>query len=164
MGFHIALSREDSKKVHGAKDDAELQSIVLELTRSPALKKEGLVVESKQAWDPIHRTLTDGELEPTGGEFPLNHAVFGGKHLERGGDFAVVHVRPDMTTFVGDALRDVKEPGFREKYFGLAKFGYSKPLTEKDYADAWRSLQLIRELFEYCSQERMAVIFFVQLR
>src|SRR4051794_21522101 len=39
------------------------------------------VAESDKAWDAMHRALTDGELSPNGGSYPLNHVVLGGEDL-----------------------------------------------------------------------------------
>ena len=56
----------------------------------------------------LHRVLSDGSLEPDAGEYPLNHAVLGGRVLGHETGFAVVLKRPDMCPHIADALSHVK--------------------------------------------------------
>ena len=72
----------------------------------------------------MHRCLTEGELEPAAGEFPLNHAVLGGKQLYKGTDTTAVLVRPDMSRFIADALSELDQDGMRPKFMALACHPY----------------------------------------
>ena len=88
-------------------------------------------------WDPIHRCLTEGELDPTGGDFPLNTAILGGKQLHQGDDLAAVLIRPDMINFVAEALAEVKQQDVQtkeekvlrsERYFGAVARSFQLPM------------------------------------
>jgi hypothetical protein len=158
-GYHFALSRDNAKRVFAATDDAALLALAEEFRNSKEMQKNGQVVDTKQWWDPIHRSLTDGTLDPEGGEMPLNHVVLGGKQLAKGTDYFMNLVRPDLTPFVAEALHDMKEPDFRQKYFALGASNYGVPLTEKEYALIWHKVQELRTFFEYCAEERFAVLF-----
>jgi hypothetical protein len=158
-GYHIALSREHAKRVFAAKDDASLPPLLEELKNDKTLKANSQILEVKRHWEAIHRCLTDGTLDPDAGDFPLNHVILGGKRLHFGDDYVAVVVRPDMVTFIAEALHDIKEPDFRKCYFGLAEKGFDQPINEKDYSLTWHMMQEIRTFFEFCDEERFAILF-----
>jgi hypothetical protein len=161
-GYHFGLTRDHAKRVFAATDDAALLALAEEFKNSKEMKKNGQVVDCKKWWDPIHRCLTEGELDPEGGEIPLNHAILGGKQLAKGTEYFISLVRPDLTPFVAEALHDLKEPEFRQRYFQLADKGYTQALNEKEYALVWHQIQELRNFFEYCAEERFAVLFIGQ--
>jgi hypothetical protein len=158
-GYHIALSREHAKRVFANKDDASLPPLIAELLGDKALKANGQVLEVKKTWDAIHRCFTDGTLDPEGGDFPLNHVILGGKQLHKGDDYIAVVVRPDMVTFIAEGLHDLKEPDFRKSFFALGEKGYDQPINEKEYSFVWHMVHEIRTFFEFCDEERFAVLF-----
>ena len=158
-GHHIALSREHAKRVFANKDDASLPPLIAELLGDKSLKANSQILDVKRAWDATHRCFTEGALDPEGGEFPLNHVILGGKKLHNGDDYVAVVVRPDMVTFIAEALRDVKEPDFRKAFFALGEKGYDQPINEKEYSYIWHMVQEIRAFFEFCDEERFAVLF-----
>ena len=159
LGYHIALSRDNAKRVFAAADDTALLALIEEFKASKELRKNGQLVDCKRTWDAIHRCLTEGTLDPSAGEVPMNHAVLGGKQLHKGTDFIAVLVRPDLTPFVAEALHDMKEPEFRKRFFALGDHGYDQPINEKEYTLVWHHVQELRAFFEYCSEERFAVLF-----
>jgi hypothetical protein len=158
-GYHIALSREHAKRVFANKDDASLPPLIAELLADKSLKANSQILEVKRTWDAIHRCLTEGMLDPEAGAFPLNHVILGGKKLHNGDDYVAVVVRPDMVTFIAETLHEIKEPDFRKKFFALADKGYDQPINEKEYSFIWHTVQEIRTFFEYCDEERFAVLF-----
>ena len=159
LGFHIALSRDNAKRVFAVPNDTALLALIEEFKNSKELRKNGQVVECKRTWDAIHRCLTEGTLDPTGGEVPMNHAILGGKQLNKGNEFIAVLVRPDLTPFVAEAMHDMKEPDFRQRFFALGQHGYDQPINEKEYTLVWHHVQELRSFFEFCSEERFAVLF-----
>jgi hypothetical protein len=119
-GFHIALSREHAKRLFAIKDDESLRQFLEELKSMPEMKKSGRILALGTAWDAIHRCLTDGELDPAGGEFPLNHAVLGGKQLHR------ARIRPPYGAAGHDAIHrrrpeELTEDDIRAKFLSLSR-------------------------------------------
>ena len=157
-GYHIALSREHAKRLFGQKDDENLRKFLDELIASPEMKKTGRLFDSGCAWDPMHRCLTEGELDPAAGEFPLNHVVLGGKQLHQGNDYVAALVRPDMTTFIVEAIGDVKEEDLRKAFFGLPA-SYKQPKDEKAFMAIWLVLQNLKEFYDAASEGLEAVVF-----
>jgi hypothetical protein len=163
-GYHIALGREHAKRLFGIKDDQEILKFLEELKASPEMKKSGRLLDSGTAWDALHRCLTEGELDPAGGDFPLNHAVLGGKRLYQGSDYVAVLIRPDMTRFISDALDEVDEADFRKKFFALNRDSYKQPLGEKEFTQHWIMLQDLQVFFEAAADNLEAVVFTAKLQ
>ena len=161
-GAHIILTREDAKRVFGAAGDVAVQEIANELRGSKRHCEAKLVLETGANWDAIHRCLTDGTLEPTAGEFPLNQVILGGKQLFKGAGFEAVMVRPDLTAFIAEALHNLKREEIHDKYMQLpaAELGYTP--TEQESDIVWNAIQQIRQLFEDAAAERCAVMFTVE--
>ena len=63
-GYHIALSREHAKRLFGQKDDENLRKFLDELIADPEMKKSGRLFDSGIHWEPMHRCLAEGELDP----------------------------------------------------------------------------------------------------
>ncbi len=158
-GYHIALGREHAKRLFSLKEDQAILQFLEELKNSPEMKKSGRLLDTGAAWDPIHRCLTEGELDPAGGDFPLNHAILGGKQLHQGADYAAVLIRPDMTRFIADALADVEEDDFRQKFMALNPASYQHPINEKEFMAVWLKMQDLKVFFEAAAENLEAVVF-----
>lgn len=158
-GSHIALGREHAKKLFTLKDDDSLRQFLDELWNSPEMKKSGRLLDSGTKWDPIHRCLTEGELDPTGGDFPLNHAILGGKQLHKGTDYTAVLIRPDMTRFIANALEELDEADLRQKFFALSKGSYQGPVGEKEFTEVWLALKNLQVFFAAAAENLEAVVF-----
>jgi hypothetical protein len=158
-GFHIALTREHAKTLFGLKDDASVRKFLEELKARPDMKKSGRILDSGILWDPMHRCLTEGELDPAAGDFPLNHAVLGGKQLLMGSDYTAVLIRPDMTRFIADALAELEEEDLRKKFFALSSGSYKQAIDEKHFMEMWLMLQNLRVFFEAGAENMEAVVF-----
>jgi len=163
-GFHIALAREHAKTLFGLKDDASIRKFLEELRVRPDIKKSGRMLELGTLWDPIHRCLTEGELDPTAGDFPLNTAVLGGKQLLKGTDYAAVLIRPDMTNFIADAIGELEEDDVRKKFMALQGGSYNGPIDEKHFMEMWLRLQDLKVFFEAAAQNMEAVVFTAKLQ
>ena len=140
------------------KDDENLRSFLDELRTSREMKDSGRVLDLGTTWDALHRCLTEGELDPAGGDFPLNTVILGGKQLHRGDDYTAVLIRPDMTTFIDQALRDIEEDDFRQKFMNLPA-SYTQPRGEKEFMEIWLQLQNLKVFFEAASENMEAVVF-----
>jgi hypothetical protein len=158
-GYHIALAREHAKTLFGIKDDASLRKFLDELKAKPDMKKSGRLLDTGVLWDPIHRCLTEGELDPAAGDFPLNHAVLGGKQLHKGSDYTAVLIRPDMTNFIADAIAELEEDDVRKKFLALDNGTYKQPIDEKHFMEMWLMLQNLKVFFEAAAENIEAVVF-----
>ena len=115
-GYHIALSREHAKRVFALNDDVNLPPLIEEFKNDKTLQANSQVHDCKRTWDPIHRCLTDGTLDPEGGDFPLNQVILGGKKLHIGDDYIDVVVRPEQLAIRLDGAGEGIVRGI--EYFG----------------------------------------------
>jgi hypothetical protein len=159
QGVHIQLSREEAKRLFALQGDEAVRAFVTELENSARHRENGQVLACGTVWDPIHRCLTDGELDPEGGEFPLNHCILGGKQIYKGSDRVVSLVRPDVTPFVAESLSALKRNEFRDRYLHLDPQRYGRQPSEEEFTDVWIALQQIRDFYEVAGEERSAVLF-----
>jgi hypothetical protein len=163
-GYHIALGREHAKELFAIKNDEALRKFLDDLRGRADMKKSGRVLETGTTWDAIHRCFTEGELDPAGGEFPLNHAILGGKQLYKGTDSTGVLIRPDMTRFIADALSELDQDSLRPKFFALAGATYDQPVDEKHFMQVWRMVQDLQVFFDAAAENLEAVVFTAKLK
>ncbi len=161
QGAHIILARDDAKKVFAVNDDAAVRKVVMELRGSKKHRDLKLVLETAKSWNAIHRCLTEGTLDPTAGEFPLNHTILGGRRLHKGPEFEAIMVRPDIVPFIAEALHHLKREDVHGKYLKIDPADYG-PLSEPDFDIIWNALQQIRQMYEDATNERCAVLFTVE--
>jgi hypothetical protein len=143
-------------------DDQAVREFAAGLRRSKAYLDDELVLECHMAWDAIHRCLTDGSLDPEGGDFPLNHCVLGGRRLHKGDGFEAVLIRPDIVPYVADATNEVRLGEFRDQFFELDPEDYQRPIEDKEFDRIWATFRQLQSFFEYAAAERVAVLFTVE--
>jgi hypothetical protein len=160
-GFYLALARDHAKRLFAIKEDAPLAAFMEELKASAEMKKSGRALDIGGTWDPLHRILTDGELDPGGGDFPANHVVLGGRQLHHGSDFSAILIRPDMTAYVSEALNELKQTEVREKFQNLPA-SYTQPRGDKEFAEIWLAVQKMRTFFDAAGENLEAVVFTVK--
>ena len=106
-----------------------------------ALEEAGdadFTMETEKAWEAMHRALTDGSLDTTAGEYPLNRAILGGEQFHEGDGYIVALVTKEDVPAVARALATIDERAFRERYHRLAK-GYAPEHDDWWYALHWAS-------------------------
>ena len=162
QGAYIVLKREDLKQLQAQQGDEAVRAFASALRQSKTYRNEGLILDCGTCWDPIHRCLTEGTLDPNAGEFPLSQFVLGGKRLHRGGGFEAVLVRPDIVPHVAEATRDIKRAEFQQKYYQLDPQDYGQPPHEKELDKVWSVFRQVQQLFDDAAADRAAVLFTVE--
>jgi hypothetical protein len=96
LGVHFAITPGQERALLAADDEGH-SDMVGELLEEieETWHDDGLKVDTDKAWDAIHRCLTDGTLDPDGGEYPLSLAVLGGRHLHD--EYYVVYINAAQT-------------------------------------------------------------------
>lgn len=97
----LRLSRELAKTMFGCLTPEALRTFFTQL--APDVPR----LEGGAAALALHRVLTNGSLEPNAGEYPLNHAVLGGRVLGHETGYAVILKRPDMCAHIADGLSKI---------------------------------------------------------
>jgi hypothetical protein len=160
-GYYLALARDHAKRLFGIKEDAPLAAFMEELKTSAEMKKSGRSLDIGGVWDPLHRIMTDGELDPGGGDFPGNHVVLGGKQLHHAGDFSAILIRPDIVAFVSEALNELKQNDVREAFQKLPA-SYDKPRGDKEFTELWLAITKLKVFFDAAAENLEAVVFTVK--
>jgi hypothetical protein len=149
LGVHFAIAADKEKALLAADDkgDGDTVADLLEEIEED-WDDEALKVDTDKAWDPIHRCLTDGSLDPEGGEYPLSHAVLGGRHLHD--DLYVVYVSADEVRDVARALAGVDEAWLRERF---------EALDEDDWDYTWSNFVDVQAFYGRAADAGRAVVF-----
>ena len=160
-GWYLILNREEAKQLFAAREDTAVRDVVENLLKRRTAQKDDTTLDCGGLWDPIHRSLTDGTLDPEGGRFPINHCVLGGKQLFKGDAFEVVVVRPDIVPHVAEAIHGLKRVEVQENYRSISADDYGKQPTDEEFDLVWNMLSQVRILFEDAADNRDAILFAV---
>jgi hypothetical protein len=159
LGVHFALSTQDEARLLAAVgDDDAVIGIVEEIEESSYPEPH---CDSDNAWDALHRCLTDGKLEYGGGTYPLRAAVLGGRQLVEEAEYTVSYVSAEQVRDVAEALSVIEEDWLRRRYATLGDTDYTGPVDEDDFEYTWDALEDIREFFAVAAEAGRAVIFTV---
>lgn len=157
-GVLFAIDDETAAALLAAGSDEEVMEVIEEIEEA---WNEEYLAETDKAWDAIHRALTNGSLDPTGGSFPLNRAILGGRHLYRGDDYIISFVSKDEVPEVARALSKIDEADMRARYDQIVPKDYAPEYGEDDrgYTVAW--FRGVAELYERAAKAGRAVVFTV---
>jgi hypothetical protein len=156
LGVHFALTDADVATLFDLDHEARL-SYVRDVLEERELGGPD-AAESDKAWDAMHRALGDGELTLDGGEYPLSHVVLGGESLYEGGDFLMTLKTVDEVKDIAQALRELSEAEFRQRYAHLAP-DYDGEAGEEDCSYTWEWFQGVRDLYLRAAESGKSVLF-----
>jgi len=159
LGVHFALSTQDEARLLAAAGDDDAVIGIVEQLEEGSFP--GPHCDSDKAWDALHRCLTDGKLEYTGGSYPLRAAILGGRQLIEDAEYTVSYVSADQVRDVAEALSVIEEDWLRRRYDTLGDTDYAGPMDEDEFEYTWDALEDIREFFAVAAEAGQAVIFTV---
>lgn len=157
-GVLFAIDDTTTKRLLAARSDGALMKIV------EAIEEEWddeFLTETDKAWDAMHRALSDGTLTPTGGSFPLNRALLGGKHLHRGDEYIVALVTRDEVPAVARALASIDDAAMRRRYQELVPRDYAPEYGDDDREYTVETFRDVVDLYARAARAGRAVIFTV---
>ena len=157
-GVHFALAEDDVRRLLAADGNEAVRSILLEIEKRG---DKAWLSESGRAWDALHRSLSNGSLYYDEGEYPLNRAVLGGKHLVDGDDTVVSYVPPKEVKDVAAALAPLTEAAFRVRYDAIDPDDYDGEHGDEDFKRTWETVQSVRDLYKKAAADGRAVVFTV---
>jgi hypothetical protein len=112
-----------------------------------------------KAWDAIHRCLADGTLRWAGGDWPLNGAILGGDPMYLGSGYIIMFLHEDDVAEVAEALDQVIQPWFRERFFALPAHGYEGRADEAGFDYTWYWFERMRAFFRKTADEGRQLVF-----
>ncbi|WP_176611693.1 YfbM family protein [Actinomadura sp. WMMB 499] len=158
LGVHFAVTTAEQERfLLSVKDESDIEvgDVLEDLEENR--DDDGLAVSSDKAWDAIHRCLGDGSLDPDGGEYPLSHAVLGGRHLHE--EYYVVHITAAEVREVAEALNRVDRVWLRQRFDAMDAADYNGPHDEEDFDYTWENFVDMRKFYERAAESGRAVIF-----
>ncbi len=158
LGVHVALAEDDARRLLAAADDDAVLEVIGGLEKR---RDEGWLVQSGKQWDALHRSLSNGTIYYDEGEYPLNRAVLGGRHLYGGDDVVVAFVAPNEVKDVAAALAPMTEKDLRARYDAIDPDDYDGPHGDEDFKATWRTFQGVRDLYGKAAAAGRAVVFTV---
>ncbi|GGN90894.1 hypothetical protein GCM10010112_76720 [Actinoplanes lobatus] len=124
LGVHFAITADQEQALLDADgDDDAVGDLLGDIEEN--WDDDQLKVDTDKAWDEIHRCLTDGSLDPDAGDYPLSHAILGGRDMHD--EYYVIYVDAGQVRDVAGALRDIDRAGLRQRFDTLL------PVGERDY-------------------------------
>jgi hypothetical protein len=155
-GFLLSLSRDEAKVLFANREPEGVISTINGFLELEELRFAKRILDLEKTWNPLHRCLSDGTLDPQTGEPPLNQTLLGGRHLYYQDDRYVVLVRPDMVRHVATALAEVDASQLEAKYKELP----SDVLEESaDWPAVQTVLKQIAALYLGAADDGNAVVF-----
>ncbi|WP_229074949.1 YfbM family protein [Actinoplanes sp. DH11] len=155
LGVYFAITPEQEQSLLAADDNDEVADILEDLEES--WSDATLRVDTDRAWDAIHRCLAEGTLDPDSGEYPLSHAVLGGRHLHD--EYYVVHLAASQVRDVSEALQAVDPAWFRRRFDAIDDPDYDGARDAADFDYTWTNFVDVREFYARAAAAGRPVIF-----
>jgi hypothetical protein len=159
LGVHFALTEKEVAHLRSLDEQARLEHLNEVIEEAYFEEQSEYKAESDKAWDAMHRTLTDGQLTWTGGDYPLKHTVLAGELLYTDTDYIMSLKTPQQVRDVAAALPAITEADFRRRYFSIDAGSYGSPLSDEDFRYTWDWFQGVRDLYAKAAKEGRFVLF-----
>ncbi|WP_432253561.1 YfbM family protein [Streptomyces sp. HNM1019] len=153
----FALDDKDAARLLAAQDDNGVMELIEELEEGWDRTR---LCELDKSWDALHRCLTDGDLAYDNGDFPLSHAILGGRLLHED-DYIVSYVSPDQVHEIAAALAPLDEHWLRDRFATLTFEDYQGSGDTEDIAYTLAFLPELTDFYRAAAQDDRAVIFTV---
>jgi hypothetical protein len=158
LGVHFAITPEHEDLLLAAVDEGNTEAVEALLEDiEEGWDDDALKVDTDKAWDAIHRCLTGGSLDPDSGEYPLSHAVLGGRHLHE--DYYVVYLSAAQVRDVARALRGVDRAWLRARFDTIDDPDYHGARDDADFKYTWDNLVDVKAFYDRAAVAARAVIF-----
>ncbi len=160
IGVHFALNEEVGSHLRSITEDQERREYLYEvIAESDDVEFSRWVVECDEAWDAMHRVLTNGELSSDSGAYPLDHVVLGGEILCQDPSYLLSLKTSQQVRDIAAALPPITEEEFRRRYFAIDPQDYAGQLSA-EYCDwTWNCFQQVVGLYTQAAQEGRYVFF-----
>lgn len=157
LGYHFALTADQERRLLAAADAGDQDAVgeILEEIEETDAYTDDLRVGTDKAWDAIHRCLSDGSLDPDGGDYPLSYAILGGRHMHD--DYYVCYISAAEVRDVAAALHGIDETDLRRRYDQIDD-NYQQP-RDDDFRYTWENFRDVRAFYDRAAAAGRAVIF-----
>jgi Domain of unknown function (DUF1877) len=134
LGVLFSLSEKEVIKLKSFNSDEErLDYLQTEIEEIYFDKYPERIAELDKAWDAIHRSLTDGKLGYSNGNFPLNHVVLGGETLYFEDDYIMSLKTPQQVKQIAQSLIRFDETSLNVGYKKIPEIDYGFSTSDEDF-------------------------------
>jgi hypothetical protein len=160
QGYHLALDRRQVDELISCGDEMRILDWVDEALESCRTAPDRIHGGYKD-WSILLCCLTNGDYDPRGGTYPLNHCFFGGRLLVSEGSIVNL-VTPEEVVDVAEALDRVDQADFGRRYRdALPAFPSGvRPIAKRYLAEFYEKLLGLRDFYQYAAREGRAVLFY----
>ena len=117
--------------------------------------------QSDKAWDAIHRCLSDGTLDPTGGTYPLKLAILNGRQLYSKDDYIISLVTPEEVRDVAIGLSRIDQDWLRSRYDAMDPVASGVSKSDDDWVYTWANFEDLVPFFQKAAAADRYVVFTV---
>ncbi|MEM7315018.1 MAG: DUF1877 family protein [Planctomycetota bacterium] len=153
-GYLFELVRDNAKEFFGLRGDEPVRDYVVNLSQAENVNK--LKLDSH--WETLARLFSNGTLDPSAGEPPLQWCFLGGRPMFQGDQSSVMLVRPDMVRHVAEALADADTCWLKSRVEKLTATA-DGPIEITD--DVASMLPQLRDFYNQSAEAGSAVVFAV---
>ena len=154
-GVHFAITPAELAGFLAAQGDDETLTGLVETLEETW--DANWLAESDKAWDPIHRCLTNGELEY--GDTTAHKCVLGAGSLDETDSNLICPLTPAEVADVAAFMQTINETALRERYFSLDPELSGEPVSEEEFPYIRENFEDIRRLFQKAADAGRAMVF-----
>lgn len=159
IGVHFALTAAEAAHLRTLDEESRLEYFTTVIEAEYLNDHPDLTAESDDAWNALHRVLTDGRLNLKGGTYPFGHVVLAGEQLYLGPDFVLSLKTPAQVHDIAAKLPSLTPEEFCRRYFAIDPKDYGIPLSEEDFDHTWDAFEDVRNLYLRAAKEGRFVLF-----
>lgn len=159
LGVHFALTDEEAGRLLALEGNLAIMAFVEEIEGGA---DQGRCYSSDNSWDALHRCLSNGTIYYDEGDYPLNRAVLGGKHLYDADDYVVAYVAPNEVKDVAAAMSSISDQDLRTRYDLIDPDDYDGKHGGEDFKVTLEKFQGLRDFYQKSAAAGRAVVFTVE--
>lgn len=144
-------------------DDDLLEFLHTEIEEPFYTSSPEWVCDLEEAWDAIHRCLTDGDIGWNNGTYPRNHAILGGEQLYEENDYIVSLKDPQQVAQIAAALEKVTPQDLRRGYDQISPEDYDGEYGLDDFHVTWDEFEQLVRFYQRAAAAQRSVLFTVDL-
>jgi hypothetical protein len=158
LGVHFALTAGDVAALRAFGSDKErLQYLTEELEERELAGPWSC--ETDKTWDAIHRCFASGSLDPTAGEYPLNHIILGGESLYSADDYIMSLKTPGQVAEIARDIASITKEQMKSRYDKIDPNDYGMPLSDEDFEATWGWFGELVSLYHSAAEGERFVLF-----
>lgn len=157
LGVHFAITPDHERALLAAAENGDTDTVAEIIKEIEESGDDQLTVDTDKAWDAIHRCLTAGTLDPDDGDYPLSHAVLGGRHLHD--EYYAVYVTAGEVRDIAAALQGIDRAWLQPRFAAIDDPDYRGARDDDDFDYTWTNFVDVQKFYQQAADGGSAVLF-----